>query len=183
MEGISVKPDELYHFSTDPDIKRFSPHVPRTNPTHRPAVWAIDAQHAPLYWFPRDCPRVTVWPRTPVESVAFHERFVSTASRVHAIESGWLDRMRNDVIYRYALDSEGFIPWEDASGQWISESEVEPKSVKPVGDLFAAHADAQIELRIVPSLWPLHDEVRHGEFDFSIVRMRNAEPRTLQGLD
>lgn len=38
----------LYHFSEDPSIERFVPHVPRTNPTHPPAVWAIDEVHAPL---------------------------------------------------------------------------------------------------------------------------------------
>jgi hypothetical protein len=40
----------LHHFSEDPSIERFIPHVPRTNPTHRAAVWAIDVDHAPLYW-------------------------------------------------------------------------------------------------------------------------------------
>jgi hypothetical protein len=134
MVPISVNRDELYHFSTNPDIKRFVPHVPRTNPTHRAAVWAIDADHAPLYWFPRDCPRVSVWPRGHVES-------------------------------------------GDASGQWISERGVVPVSVAMVGDLLAVHPEAGIELRVVPSLWPLHDEVKRGEFDFSIVRMHNARPR------
>ncbi len=42
----------LLHFSEDPSITRFVPHVPRTNPDHAPAVWAIDADHAPVYWFP-----------------------------------------------------------------------------------------------------------------------------------
>ena len=47
----------LYHFSEDPSIERSAPHVPSSNPTQAPAVWAIDEDHAPLYWFPRDCPR------------------------------------------------------------------------------------------------------------------------------
>ena len=49
--------------------------------------------------------------------------------------------------------------------------------VEPVGDLLAAHAGAGIELRIVPSLWPLHDLAVSDRWDFSIVRMRNARPR------
>ena len=175
--GTSVKPDVLFHFSTEPGIERFVPHVPRTNPTHAPAVWAIDAEHAPLYWFPRDCPRVTVWSRGPNELAAFRARFTTLASRVHAIESGWLTRMREATIHRYEFDGEHFVPWEEASGQWISDREVTPVSVTPMRDLLAAHVEASIELRIVPSLWPLHDEVRQGEFDFSIVRMHNALPR------
>lgn len=167
----------LYHFSTNPHIERFAPHVPRTNPTHPPAVWAIDAEHAPLYWFPRDCPRVTIWPLRPQDCALFQERLVTEAMRVHAIESAWLDRMRTAVIFRYEFDSAPFTPWEDADGQWISNVEVAPVSVTPIGDLLEAHVDAGIELRIVPSLWPLHDVARTGAFDFSLVRMRNAQPR------
>ena len=167
----------LYHFSEDPHISRFVPHVPLTNPSHAPAVWAIDAGHAPLYWFPRDCPRVTIWPHGPGDQPGFHARFATTATRLHAIESVWLERMRDAVLYRYEFESEGFVPWVDADGQWISDREVVPARVTPVGDLLAAHARALIELRIVPSLWPLRDVALSGEFDFSIVRMHNATPR------
>jgi hypothetical protein len=66
-----VTGDVLHHFSEDPNIVRFDPHVPVTNPEHRAGVWVIDAAHAPLYWFPRDCPRVTVWPRTSQEVQRF----------------------------------------------------------------------------------------------------------------
>ncbi len=168
----------LYHFSEDPYIERFVPHVPRTNRSHAPAVWAIDAEHAPLYWFPRDCPRVAVWPRHEREQAGFEARFATMATRLHAIESGWLDRMRIATIYRYEFDAQAFQPWEGADGQWISDRAVAPISVAPVGDLLAAHVDAGIELRIVPSLWPLYDIARGGEFDFSLVRMHNAQSRT-----
>ena len=167
----------LHHFSEDPHIERFVPHVPRTNPTHPAAVWAIDPEHAPLYWFPRDCPRVTIWPRTPSERTVFEERFATTAWRLHAIEAVWLDRMRTTSVYRYDFDFAGFEPWEMATGQWISASEVVPVATSPVGDLLDAHVVARIELRIVPSLWPLHDVAKDGKFDFSIVRMHNAQPR------
>src|SRR5690242_18830335 len=59
--GPMTSPDALFHYSEDPSITTFVPRVPRSNPRQRAAVWAIDGQHAPLYWFPRDCPRVTVW--------------------------------------------------------------------------------------------------------------------------
>jgi uncharacterized protein DUF6886 len=167
----------LYHFSEDPHIERFVPHVPRTNPTHRAAVWAIDDERSPLYWFPRECPRVTIWPYDDSGLSAFRSRFTTTARRLHAIESGWYARMRSADVYRYVFDPDGFVPWEEANGQWITDREVVPISVEPVGDLVEAHERAGIELRLTPSLWPLHDEARHGEFDFSIVRMHNAQPR------
>jgi hypothetical protein len=168
---------DLFHFSHDPAIQRFTPHVPRSNPTHPPAVWAIDEDHAPLYWFPRDCPRVTAWPRNDDELIAYREAFCTTAPRVHAIELSWLPELSATTLYRYRLDSAAFRPWEDASGQWISDQTVEPLDVAALDDLVRCHVDSGIELRAVPSLWPLHDLARRGPWDFSIVRMVNAGPR------
>jgi Family of unknown function (DUF6886) len=167
----------LYHFSEDPSITTFVPHVPATNRAHAPAVWAIDAAHAPLYWFPRDCPRVTAWPRSPAERPAFAAAFVTTARRVHAVEAAWLERMRTVALHRYAFADVDFVPWPDADGQWIADHAVAPLEVAPMGDLLAAHAAAGIELRLVPSLWPLRDLAVSERWGFSLVRMANATPR------
>jgi hypothetical protein len=167
----------LFHFSEDPTIERFEPHVPRTNPDHPPAVWAIDADHAPLYWFPRDCPRVTAWPRDAREAADFRQAFATDAPRVHAIEAAWLDRMRTTEVHRYEFDAADFTRWALASGQWISDRAVEPLSVSPVGDLLDAHVRTGIELRVVPNLWRLHDLAVSDRWDFSLVRMANAAPR------
>lgn len=164
----------LHHFSEDGSITRFAPHTPRTNPTHPPAVWAIDSVHAPLYWFPRDCPRVTAWPRDDVERVAFRRAFATTAHRVHAIEAAWFERMQSTKLFCYDFDPGDFEPWEDASGQWISTTVVTPIRTRPVGDLVGAHIAAGIELRVVPSLSPVVELARDERWDFSIVRLMNA---------
>ena len=52
----------LWHFSEDPSLGRFRPHRPATNPGSPPLVWAVDTRHAPMFWFPRDCPRGCIWP-------------------------------------------------------------------------------------------------------------------------
>jgi hypothetical protein len=169
-----VARDVHYHFSEDPTIARFVPHVPQSNPDQPPSVWAIDAEHAPLYWFPRDCPRVTAWPRNHDEATAFRAAFATDAPRVHAIELGWLDRMRTTELHRYEFDAAAFEAWAVASGQWIATTEVEPLSITPVGDLLVAHVDAGIELRLVPALWALRDLAVSGQWDFSLVRMANA---------
>jgi hypothetical protein len=166
----------LYHFSEDPTIALFTPHVPATNPTQSPAVWAIDEEHAPLYWFPRDCPRVTAWPRNEAERHDFEEAFGTRARRLHAIEASWVDRMRAAHVWRYGLPADTFEPWPDASGQWVSRVEVVPLAVTPMGDLIEAHAEAGIELRIVDSLWPISALAVSDRWDFSIVRMRHAQP-------
>ena len=106
-------------------------------------MWAVDAERAPLYWFPRDCPRVTAWPRSDAEQVAFRDAFTTTARRVHAIELGWLPSMSTTVLYRYRFDAATFRPWQDAVGQWISDSPVEAIDVEPVGDLLDLHVAAQ----------------------------------------
>ena len=164
----------VYHFSEDPSIVRFVPHVPRSNPTQAPAVWAIDGDHAPLYWFPRDCPRVTAWARNDTERAELQHAFCTAAERVHAIEVGWLHAMQTTALYRYTFDASSFRPSSEASGQWISESIIEPVHVGPFGALLERPADAAIELRIVPSLWPLHDLAVADRWDFSVVRMSNA---------
>jgi len=102
---------------------------------------------------------------------------VTTARRVHGTELAWLERMRTTALYRYDLPAAAFEPWAAASGQWITHQDVEPVSVTPLGDLLAAHVDGGIELRLAPSLWPLHDLAVSGAWEFSIVRMANAQPR------
>jgi len=168
----------LHHFSEDPTITRFEPHVPATNPTHRPGVWAIDDEHAPVYWFPRDCPRVSAWPRTTEETERFRLAWTTTAHRVHAIEHAWFDRVATTTVYRYDLPTDPFARLPEAWGQWFAEVAVEPVAVVRLPHLVGLHIDAGIELRLVPSLWPLRDLAVSDEWDFSIVRMQNAEPRS-----
>jgi hypothetical protein len=168
---------DLFHFSHDPSIDRFVPHVPATNPGQQPAVWAIDAEHSPLYWFPRDCPRVTAWPRNETERERFREAFCTVAARVHVIELGWMPILASTVLYRYRFDPSPFRPWAEASGQWVSHAVVEPLDVERFDDLIGCHVSAGIELRAVPNLGPLRDLAASGPWDFSIVRLQRAVPR------
>jgi len=172
---------ELWHFSEDPTITRFVPHVPATNPTQPPAVWAIDAAHAPVYWFPRDCPRGAVWADTNEELRVLQRTFATAASRVQATELAWLDRVRTVQLYVYELDPASFEPWPDADGQWVAHVAVEPLRVRPVGDLLALHASAGIELRFVPDVLAFWEVVLASGLPFSGVRLRNASRAAAQG--
>ncbi len=133
-------PEHLWHYSEDPGITRFLPHVPATNPDQPPMVWTIDEVHAPLLWFPRDCPRITFWSDdgSPADRLG-----PTTASRVHAMEPGWVERMRacRLFVYRFAVD--GFRPWPDADGYWVADDERAALDVAPVGDLFELHRRAR----------------------------------------
>ncbi len=113
------EPGQVLHFSEDPAIKVFSPHVAKTAPESDPYVWAVSWHRAPDYWFPRQCPRAMV-----------------------------------------------------------SEHAVSPLGPpERVGDLFALHEEAGIELRALPNLWAFWDAVAASTLDFSGIRLRNARPR------
>ena len=98
------------------------------------------------------------------------------APRLHAIELGWLLPMTSSVLYRYRFDASAFRPWPEASGQWVSDTPVDPIDVERLDDLVGLHAEAGIELRAVPNLWPLRDLAVSDRWDFSIVRFHLAGP-------
>ena len=157
-------PHALWHVSEDATIERFVP--------LEELVWAIDTRHLPLYWFPRDCPRATFW-ATSETSDDDVERWLDgdRTRRVHVIESAWLERMRTTRVVAYRLPESGFEP-EDRF--WVTRETVEPLKLVELGDLLARHADARIELRVTPALYPLWDSVVASTLDFSGIRLRNA---------
>ncbi|WP_305788309.1 DUF6886 family protein [Symbioplanes lichenis] len=99
------EPGQVLHFSEDPTITRFRPHVAATAQQPEAYVWAVDAARAPDYWFPRQCPRAMAW---------------------------------------------------------------------AVGDLLALHAEAGIQLRVLPRLGDFWQAVIASTMEFSGIRLRNA---------
>jgi hypothetical protein len=169
-------PGEVLHFSEDPGITSFVPHVAATAQQPEAYVWAVDAVEAPAYWFPRDCPRVLVWnhPDTPAA-----DRRLLFDERVHAIEYGWLAALQSVRLYAYRFPASQFQPFGSPRPHaQVSTETVRPLGpAEPVGDLLALHEAAGIQLRLVANLWPFLDEVAAGSFHFSAIRMRNATPR------
>lgn len=165
----------LYHFSEEPDIAVFPPHTPEHRPGIEPLVWAIDEWHAPMYYVPRDCPRACFWPglQTTAED---RERWFGhvSAKMVMAVESRWLGRIRDARLYRYTLPAERFILHDETAGHWVSRETVEPVTVEPVGDLLAAIAASEVELRVTPSLVSLWRDVISSTLSYSGTRLRNT---------
>ena len=147
---------DLWHFSEDPTIEVFVPHHHELHELHEELVWAVDEAHAWLYWFPRDCPRVC---------------WLEDETRIAAIETAWLERLRSTQLFAYKLPPETFGPWDKF---FVSRETVVPIGVTEVGDLLDRHRSAGIELRVVASLFPLWDTVRETAVDFSGIRLRNA---------
>jgi hypothetical protein len=168
-------PRALWHVSEDDSIAQFSPHLQPEHDADEPLVWAVDTRHLPLYWFPRDCPRATLW-ADPATSDADVARFLGgdRARRVHAVELSWLEPMRIVRLLAYRLPQETFEPYEHAGGYWISRTAVDPIELVELGDLIAQHERAGIELRGLDRLLPFWDEVMASTLQYSAMRLRNA---------
>jgi hypothetical protein len=164
----------LWHVSEDNAIRRFEPRADPGHDSPEALVWAVDDEHVPAYWFPRDLPRGTFW-ATDSTTDADVERFLTgdRARRVHAIESSWLDRLRAARVFAYRLPNAPFEPYPRAAGYWVSREAVEPLECIALGDLLARHGDAGIELRLVPQLGPLWERVIASSLEFSGIRLRN----------
>jgi hypothetical protein len=166
----------VWHYSEDPHLGQFRPRVAATNPDAPPLVWTIDTRHAPMFWFPRDCPRGCIWPvsgTTPADRERFFGQ--SAASRIHVIEADWLRRMQDCCIYAYRLPAEKFRPHE-VGGYWVCDEQVDAIERVAIDDLLGRHASAGIELRVTPSIWPFWRRVTDSTVEFSGSRLRNAAP-------
>lgn len=171
-------PGEVLHFSEDPAITEFVPHRARTaDPARSAYVWAVDAERAPAYWFPRQCPRAMTW-RTPTTTEDDADRILGPGGgdRVHAIEYAWLERLRTVRLFAYQLPAAGFTPVGDVEPYaHVTTMTVRPLGPpEPVGDLLGLHEAAGIQLRVLPTLGPFWAAVITSTLGFSGIRLRNA---------
>jgi hypothetical protein len=171
---------ELLHFSEDPSIEVFVPHVAATARQPQAYVWAVDAQRAPDYWFPRQCPRAMAW-ATAGTTGPDRDLILGPGGgdRVHAVEYGWLERIRTVQLFAYPLPASAFTPFGDRAHAYVSTAPVRPLGPPlPVGDLLHLHDAAGIQLRVLSNLWPFWDTVTRTTLGFSAIRMGNARPRS-----
>lgn len=168
---------KLHHFSEDPTLTVFHPHIARTSAIRDEAyVWAIDEWHSPMYYVPRACPRACFWAgeRTTAED---RDRWLHGLEPrfVMVLERGWLDRICTSVLYRYVMPPEKFTPRRDESGHYVSREMVVPLRVEPMNDLLGAIAAEVVEVRIVDRLGPLWRRVhQESTLHYSGTRLRNA---------
>ncbi|MDT3427402.1 hypothetical protein J2Z22_002965 [Paenibacillus forsythiae] len=170
----------LYHFSEDPGIEIFHPRQSKSFPGLPPVVWTIDREHAPHYYFPRDCPRVIYAKPEKASGEDFGSFFEHTsADKVIAVEKAWLERIRETRLYKYTFSEEPFTLFNQTAGYYISRQEVRPVKVEPMGDLLDKLLQERVELRFTPSLHPLRNRIIQSALDFSIIRFGNAAPENV----
>ena len=171
----------LLHFSERAGLTRFVPRpvaVPVARPPGQewlngPLVWAIDPAHAPLYLFPRDCPRILVW-RRPGSLKKDAARWMPDPDAPMAayVEADWMERLGHAALSRYSLPAETFEDLQDA-GMHVSRETVEVASEERVHDLPTALARAGVTLTALPSLLHLRS-AWSSSLHVSGIRLRNA---------
>lgn len=172
---------KLYHVSDIAGIEVFEPRQATLDEAQgEHLVWAVGERLLHNFLVPRDCPRVTfyVGPNT-TEADATALMGDTLATHVVTIETGWLERMRQETLYLYEMPPDTFELFLDDNGpeHYVSREAVVPTSVTLVDDLLAALTERDVEFRVTPSLWPLRDRVTASTIQFSCYRMRNAKPR------
>ena len=170
----------VFHMSDQPNIARFDPRIPPSTSSGvtDAVVWAVGDRLLHNYLLPRDCPRVTFY-AAPHSTPADVERLLgqTTARHVVAIEAGWLPRVQREQLWCYILPADTFEPVDEGAGYYISREAVVPLAVREIDDLLGELVQHDVELRVMPSLWRLRDAVVDSTLQYSIIRMRNAQPR------
>jgi hypothetical protein len=180
---VSAGP-RLFHFSDDPTIDIFeprpvevpSPRVPGTEWLNGPLVWAVSEERQATYMFPRDCPRILLWPVDGTTSEDLTTWWgASTSSMVAYVEAAWLDRIGNASVFRYELPIDTFerLPAEADDWMWVSGTAVTPIGRETFSDIPDALGSLGVELRVVESLVPLRDAWA-SSLHVSGIRLRNA---------
>ena len=168
---MSAKP-RLFHVSDVSGIQNFEPRPDKNNQMR---VWAIGEPRLHNYLTPRDCPRVTFFADT--NTSAKDRESLGDARAVIAIESAWFERCVKAALYLYEFDPEPFSCVDKTACYYTASRSVRPLSETRVHNPIKRLLESKVELRILPSLWHLHDEIIKSSLGFSIIRMRNAAPR------
>ena len=161
----------LFHISEEADIQEFEPRP--SEYTVEPVVWAIDADRLRNYLLPRECPRVTYY-AGPQTTEADRERLLGSSAAVVAIDRAWLERVQRCRLYCYHMPPQTFECIDECAGYFVSRVSVAPTRVEALEDPVSELEQRGVDLRILPSLWPLRDAVVASSLRFSIIRMRNA---------
>lgn len=166
---------QVWHFSENPAITSFAPHVARTAQQDQAFVWAVDADRAPDYWFARQMPRALAWRTAHTDSEVADRLLGVGVTRVHVIEYPSLPELAATTLYAYPFDAADFAPFGDPPHAMVASHAVTPLGPPVViTDLLAQHEAAGIELRVVNDLFDWWHQVIGTSLGFSGIRLKNS---------
>jgi hypothetical protein len=168
----------LYCLSEYPRIEIFEPFIsPRSVKwLSEEVVIAISSENLSNYLFPPDCPRIVIFP-LPKSSELDCERFLGPAKTgsVIAVEAKWFDKIQQTTLYCYQVPEESFMPLERNDSFYVSFKSVKPISVKPVYNPLGELMKRNIEIRFLPSLDKLLNEIIFSTIGYSLIEIENCE--------
>ena len=127
-----------------------------------------------MYLFPRDCPRILLWPKPDTTDEDRARWFGERSCRMIAyIEDAWRERVHSGFILRYEFAEAGFENLGDA-GMWVSRCAAVPIAVTRFDDLPGELEAQNVELVSLDSLLPLKN-VWSTTLHASGLRLRGAK--------
>lgn len=170
----------LFHVSEEKDIKFFKPRIPyrKDLDQSKGLVWTISEERLMNFLTPRNCPRVVYHKRSDSNSEDI-EKYMGKRdlNAVMAIEQKWYKEMMNSKLYIYEFDTENFELQDENAGYYVSSQTETPINVIEIDNLFQELFKRNVEVRLVPSLWYVFDEIKESTLGYSMCRMRFAQER------
>lgn len=174
----------LFHVSEESDIQVFQPRLPSRKDLD-PAVglvWALDEARLPNFLTPRNCPRVAYHAGPETTQEDRNQFFTSTtACHVVVIEHGWLEAMKNTILYLYEFDPGDFSLQDQVAGYYVATSPQRPVAKHKVEDLLGELTARNVEVRLTDQLWDIADRVKSSTLNWSLCRMAFARKKAGQG--
>ncbi len=170
----------LFHVSEEKNINVFEPRIPyrKDLDQSKGLVWAISEERLMNFLTPRNCPRVVYHKRNESTSEDI-EKYMgkSDLNAIIAIEQKWFKEMMNTKLYIYEFDTQNFELQDEIAGYFVSSHPETPINVIEIDDLFQELFNRNVEVRLVPSLWYLFDEIKESSLGYSMCRMGFAQER------
>lgn len=164
-----------YHYSENDAITVFRPRAPLRHPDSPPLVYAIDASHRALYFFPRDCARVGVWCTSHTDATDEAAYAASTARwMLILVDASQAALWQSGQIYEYTFEADK--GWQETGdhGCWISEVPQTPTAGRWITNLPHALTEEGVEVQIVPDLLAAAEAWRaHSTLHVSSIRLNS----------
>jgi hypothetical protein len=128
------------------------------------------------YLLPRDCPRVCCYAKTDSLQADIDKYIGNTDKKfIINVEEHWIDRINNAKMYLYEMPYESFELLDEGAGYYVSYKTIKPINMFTIVNLIPELEKRNAELRALPSLKLLSQEISFSSLQFSIIRMRNAQ--------
>lgn len=168
---------QLWHVSEQAGIARFEPRLPPSPDTGitDAVVWAIAESHLVNYLLPRDCPRVALRACSASTRADIDQWLGGRSDRVVLlIESPWAQAAASTPLWLYAFAPDPFELTDANAGYFVARQTVVPQAVRPIASPIDELNARGVQLRVVPQLRLIAEQVARTSLSYSIIRLRNA---------